>query len=210
MRRAAAPRLRRAPDEQHEPNNSNSHDNPSERRRRPGTDERRDVIPKRHPRARGIAQEDVEPRELLCSLYSEGGAIRREAPMAMTSGIAHASSRSRTSSRCPAAHGRSESVRRSSSTTASSGSVSQIVCVRMPTASPAINAPATIQSARLPDRRCIGRVGASPADERRHETRLCARAMPSRHVAERAQRRKPEQRRCDDNKRRQRCAALAV
>ena len=48
----------------------NGHDNPSERRRGPWTDERRNDA-ERHPPRRRIAQEDVEAGELLCRLAGE-------------------------------------------------------------------------------------------------------------------------------------------
>ena len=68
----------------------------------------------------------------------------------MRSGIAHASTPIVNVIALPSSAPAAPRPARSSSTTASSGSVSQIVCVRMPTASPAISAPATINRPDCP------------------------------------------------------------
>ena len=100
-------------------------------------------------------------------------------PLATRSGIAQNSTPIENVIALPSSAPAAPRPARSSSTAASSGNVNQIVCVRMPTASPAISAPATINR---PDSAIAA---ASALSARRRRTNADARhacaasAMPS-------------------------------
>ena len=202
--------MRSAPDQHREPRNGNGHDNPSERRHGPRTDKRRNDA-ERHSTWRRIAQEDVEPGELLRGLAGEGRAILRESaagdeernrPREHADRECHRAAEQRTgrsTSRAIEQHHRQERKRQPDRLRAHADGKSRN------------QRAGDNQSARLSDRRRICAVCTSPTHERRREARLRREChAETRHVAERAQRGKPEQRRRDDHKRRKRRAAIAL
>ena len=157
----------------------------------------------------GLLREHVETGELLRGPAPRSRAIGPSPPLAMMSGIAHEHAYRNVialPSRAPAP----PRPARSNSTAASSGRVSQIVCVRAPTASPAISAPATIKRPDWPIaaglRAGSDRCRTKAADEARLSGQRHAEPC---HVAQRAQRGKPERWRGHDDQRRKRGAAIA-
>ncbi len=151
-------------------------------------------------------------RPVNCSAAWPVNAARYRAspPLATSSGTAHAITPIEKVIALPRSAPAPPRPVRSSSTTPSSGSVSQIVCVRAPTARPAMSAPTTISR---PDSAIAAGCAAS-AIRRRTNGRRKARLRDqchaqARHVAQRAERSEPEERRGDDDNRREHDTAIA-